>query len=135
MKKILETLKQKWAEYLLEMLVIILGVLIAFWLEGRRQDIKNSEIQRNLLNGLIADLNEDSDDIRGFINWCASRNESAHMIITENMPEDERLKHIRNLGFTARLEIVESTFQECQLAVDACGGHSVHFPSARNVPA
>jgi hypothetical protein len=34
MKKILETLKRKWAEYLLEVLVIVIGIITAFYLDA-----------------------------------------------------------------------------------------------------
>jgi len=112
MKKILDAVKLKWSEYLLEILVIIFGVLIAFWLEGWRQDIRDGKVQRNLLMGLAADLREDNEDITEFIDWCDGRNKSARILIDQNLTEAERLKHIANLGFTARLEIVESTFQE-----------------------
>jgi len=41
MKKILETLKRKWTEYLLEIIVIVIGIISAFmlnsWNEGRNE--------------------------------------------------------------------------------------------------
>lgn len=48
MKKILESLKLKWAEYLIELIVIIIGILSAFalnnWNQNRLNDIEEQRI-------------------------------------------------------------------------------------------
>jgi hypothetical protein len=52
MKKILETLKNKWAEYLLEILVIMIGILGAYqldeWREKQRDKIESDRLLENI---------------------------------------------------------------------------------------
>jgi len=59
MKKILETLKQKWAEYLLEIIVITAGILGAFalnsWNEGRKLEIAELSYLKRIRTDLIED--------------------------------------------------------------------------------
>jgi len=76
MKKILETLRQKWAEYLLEILVIMIGILGAFTLNAWNEVRKDHSLEKKLLIELNSNLKTNietlktsidsySEDIRG----------------------------------------------------------------------
>ncbi len=56
MKKIFKTLKKKWAEYLLEILVIMIGILGAFMLNSWNEDRKERIEEISLLKDLDSDL-------------------------------------------------------------------------------
>ncbi len=68
MKKILETLKQKWAEYLLEIFVITLGILLAFglnsWNEWKKERKKEREILIDMAENLETNMKALKDDIK-----------------------------------------------------------------------
>ena len=60
MKKLLETLKQKWAEYLLEILVITIGILGAYslnnWNENNKAHVFEQKLLTELRNTIVADF-------------------------------------------------------------------------------
>lgn len=56
MKRILTTLAQKWPEYLLEVLVLIIGVYGAFTLDNWNEERKSREKERTLLVNLQRDF-------------------------------------------------------------------------------
>ncbi|MCK0179021.1 DUF6090 family protein [Flavobacteriaceae bacterium S0862] len=64
MKKILKTLKNKWVEYLLEILVIVIGILIAFtlnnWNEAKKERLEEIQAITELRESLKYDLEQNN---------------------------------------------------------------------------
>ena len=58
MKRILSTLKEKWPEYLLEILVLIIGIYGAFALDKWNENAKSKRTEFELLKALHHDLGE-----------------------------------------------------------------------------
>ena len=67
MKRILSTLKDKWPEYILEILVLIIGIYGAFALDEWKEEQNDSKTQTEILievrNNLIEDLAAIQDDL------------------------------------------------------------------------
>jgi hypothetical protein len=61
MKKIIEILKLKWAEYLLEIIVIVVGVLGAFALDNWNEQNKNSVKEKVYLSDIHKDFKKNKN--------------------------------------------------------------------------
>ncbi len=97
MKKILETLKQKWAEYLLEILVITLGILLAFglnsWNEWKKERKKEREILIDIAENLETNIKALEDDIE-YLNLLDKSSEIILTSIYNSQPYADTLaKH------------------------------------------
>lgn len=63
MKRILTTLKEKWPEYLLEILVLIVGIYGAFALESWNDDRKSQLVLINDLNAISESIVKDQSQL------------------------------------------------------------------------
>ena len=59
--------KINWRLHFIELLVVIIGISIAFTLEGWSSDRKQKTLQTNYLNSLKADLEKDKEDLQTII--------------------------------------------------------------------
>jgi uncharacterized protein DUF6090 len=67
MKKILETLQRKWTEYLLEIVVIVAGILIAFMLNNWKENSDAEKVELRFYHELLGDLRANRNEIESFL--------------------------------------------------------------------
>ena len=89
MKKIIETFKQKWSEYLLEVFVIIIGIIAAFALNNWNEERKSLKFEKNLLVDLLNTLNDDFKSMERSIEGNERAQRSCEIILShfdQNLP-------------------------------------------------
>jgi len=91
MKKIIETLKQKWAEYLLEIIVIMIGILGAFALNNWNEERKENDKIITILKKARIMLNEEVLDLQDQ-NLFISELRDKTLLALEIIEEEESIK-------------------------------------------
>jgi hypothetical protein len=118
MKRILSTLSQKWPEYLLEVLVLIIGIYGAFALEKWNEDRKERKLEHKYLKSLLIDLNRDLESLENLKKVRQISNESAWTLLnTESISasyaaQSEWSDHMINIGFWYEFVPNDNTFKE-----------------------
>lgn len=115
MKKIIEILKSKWAEYLLEILVIIIGILAAFGLNNWNENRKSRITERKILVVLAENLEQNIrklDKRIAFIERFDKSGEIISSIINNQMGSDSLGVHwLRSLENGANFTLSKSGYE------------------------
>lgn len=89
MKRILETLKLKWPEYLLEILVLIIGIYGAFAVDNWNKNRIERNLETNYLKSIHADLSKDIVSLEFMYNHRKSSSTKAYEILQiEKVPNN-----------------------------------------------
>lgn len=94
MRRILTILSQKWPEYLLEILVIVIGILGAYTLNNWNEDRKENELKNRLFNELHSRIRSDTTSFNWGMDLLETAGESARILkrfVEEDLPYQEGL--------------------------------------------
>jgi type II secretory pathway pseudopilin PulG len=106
MKRIFTTLAQKWPEYLLEILVLIIGIYGAFALDNWNESRKARIVEQQLLSAMLEDLRLDAIAFNNFI----SRTKEVDQLHNLLYKESRNIEQPNSNKWEARLFRQGSTF-------------------------
>jgi hypothetical protein len=113
MKRIFTTLKKKWAEYLLEIMVITIGILGAFGLNSWNDGNKSRQEEQLILRGLQAEFQQNLAELQSdhhYNSLCLNATTTLLQLNGKAMPAhqiDSLIGHMLNYAsFEARLGVV-----------------------------
>lgn len=124
MKRIFNTVKQKWPEYFLEILVIVIGIYGAFALDNWNEDRQNNKIRKQLENSLLTEFQSNLTQLNTAINYHQMAKESTAKLLfliknDTSLPEDSIRFLIADMGwiftFDAQNNVMRSATSSGQI--------------------
>lgn len=83
--------KINWFYYLLELLVVFIGVTAGFLLNNWREEKSNSKLEQKYLNGFYADLLSDKDDLDSLIFRTKAKTDKLMEVLKESKYDNNTL--------------------------------------------
>lgn len=83
--------KINWFYYLLELLVVFIGVTAGFLLNNWREEKSNSKLEQKYLNGFYADLLSDKDDLDSLIFRTKAKTDKLMEVLKESEYDNNTL--------------------------------------------
>ena len=111
MSKVIEHLKSDWYKYLLEILVIILSILLAFWLNNWSEGLKDQKRKKELISNLRSELQIFKDELASAGSW----NKSHALTLDTFILHYENLDHFHA---DRKIRIFRSTMSHSDITPD-----------------
>ena len=96
MKKILETLKRKWAEYLLEIIVIMIGVLGAFSLNNWKESWSTKMQEIELLTSIHKEFTLNRNELNRSIEKAQNIQEKCEALLAHTGNHEMKLSRLES---------------------------------------
>lgn len=120
MKKILAHIKSEWYRYIIEILVVVIGIMVAFSLESWQNRKKDSKERQELYGDFIQELEKDLVEIKGNIEFN-QRFLSMYERASEIILNDNKMALKDSLGVLSLGLMDFSDFQKSATAYDLLG--------------
>jgi len=132
MNKLLKTIQTKWAEYLIEILVIIVGILGAYTLDDWNQSRKDTKIEQEILQQVKTDLALDLSHLKYQIGQKDSLLKSCNIVtnaLEHDLPYTDSLnQHLSNITMPIIIFLEKTAFEN----IISMGVHTINNVKLRN---
>jgi hypothetical protein len=108
-------LSDHWPEYILEIMVVIIGITISFAISNYQTDANNRSLERIYMSGLLEDISADIVELDNVIADTKSLLESSRLLMDAiegktQLTDDEFIDHVKGIGARPNYVAKNGTF-------------------------